>query len=62
MQLDLYSHAGRRQDFQPEFIRHLHPARDVLRLLRVFADRQKGADFASFGRLRPKGFILSKFR
>ena len=35
MQLDLYSRAGRRQDFQPEFFRNLHPARDILRLLRT---------------------------
>ena len=33
MQLDLYSRAGRRQEFQPEFFRNLHPARDVLRWL-----------------------------
>jgi hypothetical protein len=31
----LYSHAGRRQDFQPEFFRNLHHARDVLLLLRT---------------------------
>jgi hypothetical protein len=29
---------GRRQDFQPESFRNLHQARDVLPLLRVFAD------------------------
>jgi hypothetical protein len=34
------SRAGRRQEFQPEFFRNLHPARDVLRLLRVFANGQ----------------------
>ena len=27
--------AGRRQEFQPEFLRNLHFARDVLRLLRA---------------------------
>jgi hypothetical protein len=36
--------ARRRQDFQPEFFRNLHPARDVLRLLRVLAERPVFAD------------------
>jgi hypothetical protein len=37
--------AGRRQNFQPEFFRNLHPARDALRLLGVFADGHQRARF-----------------
>src|ERR1035437_3082090 len=38
--LGVHSRAGRRQEFQPEFFRNFHHARDVLLLLRVFADGQ----------------------
>jgi hypothetical protein len=32
-------------EFQPQFFCNLHPARDVLLLLRVFADGHQRADF-----------------
>src|ERR1035437_1343592 len=47
------SRAGRRQKFQPEFFRHLHPARDVRRWLRVLADGHQRADLAAEGGAHP---------
>jgi hypothetical protein len=40
MQLDLYSRAARRQEFQPESFRNLHHARDVLLLLQFLSPRR----------------------
>src|SRR5258707_6839305 len=50
------SQAGRRQELQPEFFRPLHPARDVLRLLRSlqtatnadFPEKRQNNGFSAF--------------
>jgi hypothetical protein len=47
--LDL-SRTGRRQNFQPEFFRNLHHARQALRLLRIFADGHQAPPWAGCNR------------